>query len=35
MQVIKFGKAAALVVAFGVVVGCSSKGGDTSGAGAV
>ena len=32
MQVIKFGKAAALVVAFGVVVGCSSKGGDTSGA---
>jgi len=32
MQVIKFGKAAALVVAFGVVVGCSSKCGDTSGA---
>ena len=35
MQVIKFGKFAALVVAFGVVVGCSSKGGDASGTGAV
>jgi|TARA_R110001599_G_scaffold86669_1_gene232196 peptidoglycan-associated lipoprotein len=35
MQVIKFGKFAALVVALGVVVGCSSKGGDTGGMGAV
>ena len=35
MQVIKFGKFAALVVAFGVVVGCSSKGGDAAGTGAV
>ena len=35
MEVIKFGKMAALVVAFGVVVGCSSKGGDASGTGAV
>ena len=34
MEVIKFGKAAALIVAFGVVVGCSSKGGDASGSGA-
>ncbi|WP_185266919.1 peptidoglycan-associated lipoprotein Pal [Halopseudomonas xiamenensis] len=35
MEVIKFGKFAALVVAFGVVVGCSSKGGDAAGTGAV
>ena len=35
MQAIKFGKFAALVVAFGVIVGCSSKGGDTGGTGAV
>ena len=35
MEVIKFGKMAALVVAFGVVVGCSSKGGDAAGTGAV
>ncbi|PKM30137.1 MAG: peptidoglycan-associated lipoprotein [Gammaproteobacteria bacterium HGW-Gammaproteobacteria-11] len=35
MQVTKFGKFAALVVAFGVIVGCSSKGGDTAGTGAV
>ena len=35
MQAIKFGKIAALVVAFGVIVGCSSKGGDTGGTGAV
>lgn len=35
MQVIKFGKFAALVVAMGVIVGCSSKGGDTGGTGAV
>ncbi|MFN3580830.1 MAG: peptidoglycan-associated lipoprotein Pal [Pseudomonas sp.] len=35
MQVSKFGKFAALVVAFGVIVGCSSKGGDTAGTGAV
>ncbi|WP_150305549.1 peptidoglycan-associated lipoprotein Pal [Pseudomonas saliphila] len=34
MEVIKFGKFAALVVAFGLVVGCSSKGGDASGTGA-
>jgi peptidoglycan-associated lipoprotein len=35
MQVNKFGKFAALVVAFGVVVGCSSRGGDAAGTGAV
>ncbi len=35
MEVIKFGKMAALVVAFGIVVGCSSKGGDAAGTGAV
>jgi peptidoglycan-associated lipoprotein len=35
MQVSKIGKFAALVVAFGVIVGCSSKGGDTAGTGAV
>ena len=35
MEVIKFGKFAALVVAFCVVVGCSSKGGDAAGTGAV
>ena len=35
MDVIKFGKMAALVVAFGVVVGCSSKGGEAAGTGAV
>ncbi|MFZ2288904.1 MAG: peptidoglycan-associated lipoprotein Pal [Halopseudomonas yangmingensis] len=35
MQVIKFGKFAALVVAFGAVVGCSSKGGDAAGTGAI
>ena len=35
MEVIKFGKMAALVVAFGLVVGCSSKGGDAAGTGAV
>lgn len=35
MQITKMGKFAALVVAFGVIVGCSSKGGDTAGTGAV
>ena len=35
MEMLKFGKFAALAVAMAVAVGCSSKGGDNAGAGAV
>lgn len=35
MEMLKFGKFAALALSMAVAVGCSSKGGDTAGAGAV
>ena len=35
MEMLKFGKFAALSLALAVAVGCSSKGGDASGEGAV
>ena len=35
MEMLKFGKFAALSLALAVAVGCSSKGGDTAGEGAV
>lgn len=35
MEMLKFGKFAALALAMAVAVGCSSKGGDNAGAGAV
>ena len=35
MEMLKFGKFAALALAMAVAVGCSSKGGDNAGEGAV
>jgi peptidoglycan-associated lipoprotein len=35
MEMLKFGKFAALALAMAVAVGCSSKGGDAAGEGAV